>query len=154
METANFDCVLVCPLVGVKEEDLSRDIEEVARNIREMLKPDILRFEYFAAGSYCLDEQGRIYNGWFEVVASGERFPIAVLEAEQCRSEDFNLCVRPDWFDGSIRWIGPGHKMEFQSQLLAWCDRQFETRRSLQTLAVESPASASPDAAEAEPLAA
>lgn len=154
MESTSFDCVLVCPLVGVKEEDLSRDIEEVARNIREMLKPDVLKFEYFAAGSFCLDEQGRIYNGWFEVVASGERFPIAVLEAEQCRSEGFNLCVRPDWFDGSIRWIGPGHKMEFQSQLLAWCDRQFEARRRSQTLEVEAQVSVSPDAAEAESLAA
>ncbi len=153
MESPKFDCVLVCPLAGVKEEDLCRDIEEVARNIREMLKPDVLKFEYFAAGSYCLDEQGRLYNGWFEVIQSGERFPIAVLESEQCRSEDFNLCVRPDWFDGSIRWIGPSHKMDFQSQLMDWCDRQFEARRNLQGLSEGAPASAASDAA-SEPLAA
>jgi hypothetical protein len=126
--TESLGCVLVCPLSGVAPEHLSRDMEEVASNINQMLDSSILKFEYFPPGEFCLDSAEHVYNAWFEVLATGEKFPMAVLESEQCISEDFNLCVKPDWFDGSIRWIGPAHKRAFQEALLAWTDRRFAAK--------------------------
>lgn len=123
-------CTLVCPLAGIEPEQLSRDIEEIGRNINQMVDPSVLKFAHFAPGDYCLDAQGHLYNAWFEVIATGELYPMAVLESEECAAENFNLCVRPDWFDGSIRWIGPAHKFAFQEAILTWADRQFEATRA------------------------
>ncbi|GEM_PF-1101180 len=118
-------CTLVCPIAGIEPAQLSRDIEEIALNINQMIDPKVLKFDHFSPGDFCLDLQGHLYNAWFEVHSSGETYPMAVLESEECADESFNLCVRPDWFDGSIRWIGPAHKYAFQEAILSWADRQF-----------------------------